>query len=149
MRTVSDVLQDRGGHAEYVTRDGRTLSIRHLTLKGMSEYENRLQNRAIRKLAEQRGAIPDDTFDKLFGDLMDRVAAGAYAFGGEVCSRSLATVQGVADLTSILCGVDAEEALRLIVDEGEPFRRLFDEVVRKSIGSNDDEQGGGSEEKKP
>jgi len=148
MRTVSDVLQNEGGHVEYVARDGKTIAVRYLSLKAMSEYENRLQNRAIRKLAEQRGAIPNDTFDKLFGDLMDRIASGAYAFGSELCSRSLATVQGVADLTSILCGLEPEDALRLIVAEGEPFRRLFDEVVRKSIGSAEEGDGEGGEGKK-
>lgn len=139
MRTVSDVLQNKGGKVEYVTRDGRAVAVQYLTLRHMSQYEGRLQNRAIRMLSSQRDAMPDDVFSRMFGELMDRIAAGAYAFGGEVANRSLSTVQGVCDLVSILCGVDEEAAMALLVDEGEPFKAVFDEVVRKSVGSRDDE----------
>lgn len=142
MRSVSDVLQNRGGTTEYVTRDGKSIPVQYLTLRHMSQYETRLQNRAIRTLSSQRDAMPEDVFSKMFADLMDRIAAGAYAFGGEVANRSLGTVQGVCDLVSILCGVSDEQAMELLVNEGEPFKVLFDEVVRKSVGSRDDEGSG-------
>lgn len=140
MRSVSDVLQNKGGHAEYKTQDGRDIKIKYLTLKCMSEYENRLQNRAIAKLAAQKAVVPADIFKELFADLMKSIADGTYAFGGEVASKSLTTMQGIADLISVLTDLPPDEALDLLVTDGDGFKAVFDEVVRKSIGSHDDEK---------
>jgi hypothetical protein len=51
----------------------------------------------------------------------------------------LATVQGISDLVSCLCDISSDEALELLTNEGEAFRPLFDEVVRKSVSSKDDD----------
>jgi len=139
LRTVSDVLHNAGGNVEYTTKDGKVIKIKYLTLKTMSVYENRLQNRAIKKFADQKDVIPSDIFKNMFGDLMDKIASGDYAFGGEICSKSLATVQGISDLVSCLCDISSDEALELLTNEGEAFRPLFDEVVRKSVSSKDDD----------
>lgn len=139
MRSVSDVLHNHGGTTEYTTKSGKQLKIKYLTLKGMSEYENALQNRAINKLAQQANIIPQATFDKMFSDLLDRIASGAYAFGSELCTKSLGTVNGVTDLVSIMCGISNDEALDLLISEGDHFRKIIDEVLRKSISSNDDD----------
>lgn len=141
MRSVSDVLQNKGGLTEFVTKDGKAVKIQYLTLKNMSEYENKLQNRAIAKLAEQRDVIPADIFSKMFSELMDKIASGDYAFGNEICSKSLATVNGIADLVGILCNVSPDDAIYLLTEEGDAFRPIFDEVVRKSISSKDDAKG--------
>lgn len=139
MRSVSDVLQDKGGHAEFQTKDGKTIKVKYLTLKAMSQYENRLQNRAIRKLTEQKDVISSDLLQDMLSKIMDNIAAGHYAFGGEICQKSLQTIQGISDLVSILCDVTNDEALDLLMKDGDAFRVVFDEVVRKSIGSKDDE----------
>jgi hypothetical protein len=148
VRSVSDVLQNVGGHVEFTTKDGKAIKVKYLTLKAMSEYENRLQNRAIRKLTEQRDVIPADIFSEMFSKLMDDIASGHYAFGGEICQKSLRTVDGVANLMSVLCGVSADEAIDLLVKEGDAFKTIFDEVVKKSIGSKDDEETAEVDEKK-
>lgn len=145
MRSVSDVLQDKGGHVEFQTKDGKTIKMKYLTLKSMSQYENRLQNRSIRKLTEQRDVIPADTLTEMMGKVMDNIASGHFAFGGDICQKSLQTIQGISDLISILCDISADDALDLLVAEGDTFRLVFDQVVRKSIGSKDDEVVGGDE----
>jgi hypothetical protein len=139
MRSTSDVLHNHGGLTEYTTKDGKVLQIKYLTLKGMSEYENRLQNRAIKKLSEQKDNISKEIFNQMFSELLDKIASGSYAFGSEICTKSLPTVQGVCDVISILCDVPAETALDLIVAEGTPLQMLIQEILRKSIGSKDDE----------
>lgn len=148
MRSVSDVLHNSGGLMEYTTKAGKVLKIKFLDLKAMSEYENKLQNRAIQKLASQRSAIPEDIFTAMFSELMDKISAGVYAFGNTICNQSLSTVQGISDLVSILCSVPVEEAMELIVAEGEAFKTVFDHVVRKSVSSpEEDEQESPSEKK--
>lgn len=112
----------------------------------MSEYENKLQNRAIRQLAQQKDSIPQDIYVKMFSDLMDNIAVGHYAFGSELCSKSLTTIQGITSLIGILCDVTEDEALELLTNNQDDFKIVFDEVVRKSIGSKDDE--GDNTEKK-
>lgn len=138
MRSVSDVLQKSGGTVEYQTRDGRKVRISSLTLRHMSEYETRLQNKAIRTLAAQRGVLPDDVWKTMFTELMAGVSKGVYAFGGEVCQSSLGTIGGVVDLMSILCDVTPEEAMDLVANEGDGFRQVFDRVVRDSVSGPDD-----------
>jgi hypothetical protein len=109
----------------------------------MSKYENKLQNKAIAKLAEQKDVIPKDLFTQMFSDLMDKISTGTYAFGGDVCNKSLNTLSGISDLIGILCSVDSEEAMRLLIDEGESFKIAFDHIVSKSISdpdANDDQK---------
>lgn len=139
MRSVSDVLHNHGGNIEFTTKDGKVLKVQYLTLKGMSQYENKLQNRAIAKLSEQKDVLPKETFNQMFTDVLDKIASGFYAFGSEVCTKSLSTIHGVTDLVSILCDVSPDEALELLVSEGDSFKKLVDDVLRKSIGSKDDE----------
>lgn len=142
-------MANHGGNVEYVTKTGKTLKIKYLTLKTMSLYENKLQNKAIRTLSEQRANIPDDLFNKMFSELMDKIASGHYAFGSDLCTKSLSTVQGIGDLISILCDIDCDEALDLLMAEGDSFKIVFDEVVKKSVTSKDDEaESTGSGEKK-
>lgn len=147
MRSVSDVLQDKGGHVEFQTKDGKKVVVKYLTLKAMSQYESRLQNRAIRKLTEQKDVLTGDLLQDMLGKLMDNIASGHYAFGGEICQKSLQTIQGISDLISILCDVSNDEALDLLMQDGDAFRVVFDEVVRKSIGSKDDEKVEGNDSK--
>lgn len=141
MRSVSDVLQNNGGHVEYTTKDGKKLKVKYLTLRAMSQYENCLQNRAIRKLTEQKGVISDDMLSDMMGKLMDNISSGHYAFGGPISQKSLQTLQGIGDLIGTLCDISPDEALDLLIQEGETFRLVFDDVVKKSIGSKDDVAG--------
>lgn len=140
MRTVSDVLQNKGGHVEFTSKDGKTYKIQYLTLRIMSQYENKMQNKAIRKLCEQKDVIPADLFQQLFSKIMDDIASGHYAFGGDIVSKSLQTIGGIADLISLMVGITEDEAMDLLTREQDVFRPLFDEVIRKSIGSRDDEK---------
>lgn len=145
MRTISDVLQNKGGLTEYTTKRNQVLKIEYLTLKNMSLYETRLQNRAIKQLVDQRSVIPEDMYKELFKDLLKNIQQGQYAFGSEICNQSLNTIQGVSDLFSVLSGITPDEAMQVITEEGETIKLLFDEIVSKSIGSPDDAP---SEEKK-
>jgi hypothetical protein len=113
----------------------------------MSEYENKLQNRAIKTLTEQRNVLPPDLFKELFRELLDKIASGNYAFGGELCTASLNTITGIADLFSILCSVTPEDAMHIISEEGDALKMLFDEVVKKSVSSDDEESGFNTEKK--
>lgn len=140
-------MQNKGGITEYTCKDGKVLKVQYLTLKNMAEYENKLQNRTIKTLTDQRNVIPDDIFKELFKDLLDNIAAGSYAFGGELCTASLNTIAGIADLFSILCSITPDEAMHVITEEGDALKMLFDEVVRKSVGSKDDEDLGVGEKK--
>jgi len=139
MRTLTDALHNHGGTTEYTTKDGKVLKVRFLDLRGMSEYECRLQNRAMKKLTEQKEHISKETFNEMFSQLLDKIATGHYAFGSELCAKSLPTVQGITDLVSIMCNVTTDDALDLLITEGDAFKMLIDNVLRKSIGSKDDE----------
>lgn len=147
MRTVSDVLQNKGGSIEYTTKDGRKIKVKYLTLKNMSEYENRLQNKAIKQLCDQRDHLPPELFAEMFSKLMDKVSAGHYAFGGELCQKSLGSVTGVAELMSIMTDLSTDEVVDLIMTEGDALKPMFDEVLRRSISSHDDEEGVGEQKK--
>lgn len=149
MRTISDVFHNKGGTTEYTCKDGKVLKVQYLTLKNMSEYENKLQNRTLKTLTEQRNAIPEDIFKELFGEILDKIASGGYAFGGELCTASLNTITGIADLFSILCSITPDEAMHVISEEGDALKMLFDEVIRKSVGSKDDEDAINIEKKSP
>lgn len=147
MRSVSDVLHDKGGHVEFQTKDGKTIKVKYLTLKAMSQYENRLQNRAIRKLTEQKDVLSGELLQELLSKVMDNIASGHYAFGGEICQKSLQTIQGISDLVSILCDISNDDALDILMTDGDAFRIVFDDVVKKSIGSKDDPVADGGDEK--
>lgn len=138
MRSISDVLQKHGGGVDFTTASGKSLRIDYLTLKHMAQYEQRLQNRAVKTLADQKGVIPEGVWREMFTELMGNISKGQYAFGGEVCQASLTTITGVTDLMSILCGITPDEALELVATEGDAFRAVFDQVVRASVSSPDD-----------
>ena len=149
MRSVSDVLHNKGGFTEFPASNGKTYKIKYLTLRAMSQYENKLQNRALKLLAESKPELKKEDFADLFTQLMENIAAGVYSFGGETCSKSLTTIQGITDLISILCEINSDEAMELLLNDGTNFKVVFDEVVRKSINSKDDDDGmPASDEKK-
>lgn len=142
MRTVSDVLGNSGGNFEFTTKAGKLLKIKFLNLKTMSSYEAKLQNKAIKLLSDQRKEIPEDIFSDMFSKTMDKIASGSYAFGGDICQKSLSTVSGIGDLISLLCDVTPDEAIELLMTEGDSFKIVFDEVVRRSISSPEDDTNG-------
>lgn len=114
----------------------------------MSEYEHRLQNKAIKALAAQKDTLSAELWSDMFSKLMDKITAGDYAFGGEIASKSLNTVNGVTELISILCSISQEDAMKLVLEEKEGFRTVFDSVIRQSVSSPDDGDESGTGEKK-
>lgn len=104
----------------------------------MGQYESRLQNRAIKQLSEMRDIIKGDVFDKMFSELLDKITSGHYAFGSELCQKSLSTVNGISELVGILCDITPDEAIDILMVEGEAFRTVFDQVIKASITNKDD-----------
>ena len=68
------MLHNSGGLTEYTCKNGKVLKIKYLDLKAMSEYENRLQNKAVQKLNEHRNIMDKQFFSDMFKDLLDRIA---------------------------------------------------------------------------
>ena len=108
----------------------------------MSEFETRLQNRAVKTVTQQKDNMPPDLFREMLSAVLDKIASGDYAFGGMLCQKALGSLNGVADLVSILCDVTPDEALSLLAEEGAAFQVVFDDVIKKSISSPDDEDTG-------
>jgi hypothetical protein len=133
------VLHNSGGLTEYTCKNGKVLKIKYLDLKAMSDYENKLQNKAIAKLNEHRASMDKQFFSDMFKELLDRISQGHYAFGGELCTATLKTIHGITDLLSILCNIPPEEAVDLIMSEGEGLKQVFAHVLNKSYSSPDDE----------
>lgn len=150
MKSISDVVQNHGGHFEYVTKEGKVLKIKYLTLKVMSQFESKLQNQAIKDLAAQKGVIPEKILTELFKDLMKDIQSGKFAFGGDVCSDNLSTPKGIASLLALLCDVSDDEALETLLGEGEKFKEVFNAVVRASMSNpeEDEENSVSTDEKK-
>ena len=142
------MLGNNGGNFEFTTREGRVITIKFLTLRTMGQYESRLQNRAIKQLSEMRDIIKGDVFDKMFSELLDKITSGHYAFGSELCQKSLSTVNGISELVGILCDITPDEAIDILMEEGEAFRTVFDQVIKASITNKDDGVEGRSSEKK-
>lgn len=133
------MLHNSGGLTEYTCKNGKVLKIKYLDLKAMSDYENKLQNKAIAKLNEHRASMDKQFFSDMFKELLDRISQGHYAFGGELCTATLKTIHGITDLLSILCNIPPEEAVDLIMSEGEGLKQVFAHVLNKSYSSPDDE----------
>jgi hypothetical protein len=140
MRSISDVLHNTGSLTEYTCKNGNVLKIKYLDLKAMSEYENRLQNKAIKKLNEHKDIMDKAMFSDMFKELLDRISQGHYAFGNELCTATLKTIHGITDLLSILCSITPDEAADLILTEGEGLKQVFGHVLNKSYSSPDDEK---------
>lgn len=139
MRSVSDCLHNTGSLTEYTCKNGKVLKIKYLDLKAMSEYENRLQNRAIKKLNEHKDIMDKAMFSDMFKELLDRISQGHYAFGNELCTATLKTIHGITDLMSILCDITPDEAAEFVMTEGEGLKQVFAHVLNKSYSSPDDE----------
>lgn len=108
----------------------------------MSTYESKLQNKAVKTLADMKNILDHETWNHMFSELMDKISAGHYAFGSELASKTLTTINGISDLVGILCDISPDDAIDVIIKEGESFKKVFDHVIKSSVSSPDDDDTG-------
>jgi hypothetical protein len=113
-----------------------------MDLKAMSTYESKLQNKAVKTLADMKNILDHETWNHMFSELMDKISAGHYAFGSELASKTLTTINGISDLVGILCDISPDDAIDVIIKEGESFKKVFDHVIKSSVSSPDDDDTG-------
>lgn len=97
------------------THDGITYKLRQPTLLECGQYQRWLESEA-RASAAAATELPEEDRRNLLRDVNADIAAKLYAWGGEVCVKSLRTPDGIAKLMSIVCGILVPDA-RAVVDK--------------------------------
>lgn len=82
--------------------EGKTYLLREPTLPECGLYQRWLESEA-RASAAAATELPEEDRRQLLRDTNQDIAAKVYAWGGEVCVKSLRTPDGVAKLFSIVC----------------------------------------------
>ncbi len=93
----------------------KTYHIRQATLIECATYQRWLESEA-RASAARAVELPDADRRNLLADIQTAISAQEYAWGGEVCVRSLRTPHGFGRLLSIVCadqGVTPKMGLRM------------------------------------
>lgn len=112
MPSLAELL-NAPGDFEY---QGKTYQLRQPTLLECGRYQRWLESEA-RASAAAATDLPEEDRRNLLRDVNADIAAQTYAWGGEVCIRSLRTPQGAAKLLSITAedqGVSYPLALEMI-----------------------------------
>lgn len=137
MRTVSDVVGSHGGGIEYQSDSGVKITVMPLTLKIMSKYEKWLESKALATCMELKN-LDAKLFREAFKATSDNIVKGAYAFGNELCQESLNTPAGIGKLVSLMCSIDEETALDIVMNGGEAFRNVLDLAIKQSLPSREE-----------
>lgn len=113
MATLADLLNA----PTEIEHEGQTYTLRQPTLIECAQYQRWLEQEA-RANAAAATELPEEDRRRLLVDIQKEIGAKAFAWGGEVCVKSLQTIPGVAKLFSIICGVP---------------ERLANEIVEKRL----------------
>lgn len=125
--TLADLL---AAPTEYSV-GGLVLKLREPTLLECAQYQRWLEQEA-RAGAARATELPEDDRRRLLADVQADIAAKRYAWGGEVCTRSLGTRDGVARLLSIINGVDYDTALAAVGDRHDEIARVMFGVLEET-----------------
>lgn len=138
MATLADLLN---APSEFVYKDAdgkeHTYQLREPTLMECGRYQRWLEQEA-RAGAARSTELSDDDRRNLLRDVAADVAAQVYAWGGEVCVKSLRTPTGIAKLLSIICedqGVTFQDAQQMVQ------QRLYDIAALIGVLMEEDPSG--------
>jgi hypothetical protein len=92
-----DTTKVLGKSIPFIVGD-KTYLLSPLTYNDQAAFELFLRKRALVALEQMRPVLPETEYDKRFNDLLDRFAAGEYAFGGKLSAKAAVTVDGVKQL---------------------------------------------------
>lgn len=140
MRTLSDVVGSHGGGIEYTSDSGLKVTVMPMNLKIMSRYEKWLESKALATCMELKN-LDAKLFREAFKATSDNIIKGAYAFGGELCQESLNTPNGIGKLVSLMCGISEEQALDIVINDGESFRNVLDLAIKQSLPQKEESEG--------
>lgn len=127
MSELNNLLGQEGAGVPMVI-DGQTYTLCPLTLKDKGEFEYWLEQRAIAGVKRLFGNDPDELREQR-QHVNDNVAAGTYAFGGEVFQKALRQQDGLMELFRLMLrkhhGLTSEQVTELIgKDPNEAVRAM-------------------------
>lgn len=133
MKTVSDTLGSAGAAIEFVTKHGKKILVKPMTMKTMSAFEKWLESRAMQAVADMSDKVSPQVMRELFSGVSEDITKGKYAFGGNTAQEALASLPGITKLVSLMASIDENTAQDIILKEGEAFRMVLDQAIRQSL----------------
>ena len=132
--TVSQTL---GGNASPITCviAGTEYKFNLLTQKAKSGIERAVQDRARTELFRDKNELGDEEFKLAYGAYMDRISAGAFAFGGAICRQFLSSTSGLETLVKLLAGVSEATAAKLVAEHPDEVATVIGTVFTESFPS--------------
>lgn len=118
--------------------EDKTYQLRQPTVVECGLYQRWLESEA-RVSAAHATDLSDEDRRNLLRDVTADIAAQTYAWGGEVCVRSLRTPNGVAKMMAIIChdqGVTFEVAKRVCEKRLADIAALIQGAVEEDPGGN-------------
>src|SRR5262245_28079885 len=92
---------------------GKKYQLRQPTLLECGSYQRWLEQEA-RAGAARATELSEEDRRNLLRDVQADIASQRYAYGGELCVKSLQTPTGIAKLTSIITGMSEQAAQQLV-----------------------------------
>ena len=130
--SVSETL---GGHSSPIlaTINGKEYQFSLVTQRVKSAIERAIQDRARKELMADKNELGDEEFRLAYGAYMDRVGAGAFAFGGAICRAFLQSVVGLETMVKLLANISADEAAMLVMNHADQIGPIVSQIFAESF----------------
>jgi hypothetical protein len=99
---MSESLADIANSPTTIEFEGKTYFLREPDIVQCGEYTRHLESEA-RAAVSRAVELPESERDRLMRGVIADIAAKEYKYGGEIATKSLRTVDGIAQLLSIIC----------------------------------------------
>lgn len=131
------VSQSLGGNAAPITAviNGKEYKFGLLTQKVKSGIERAVQDRARAELFRDKSELGDDEFRLAYGAYMDRVSAGAFAFGAPICRQFMTSTAGLECLVRLLANISPDESGMLVSKYPDEISAAVSTVFTESFPS--------------
>lgn len=111
----------------------RVYTARPVTQKVKAGFERWLERRVIRGFLTAQDEDDPGLFRRAVEVVADRIAAGTYAFHGDLAQQVLQTTDGSLALASLIFDCSEEEMLRLMTEKGAEVGAILSLVLRESF----------------
>lgn len=131
------VSQSLGGSASPIvaTINGKEYKFGLLTQKIKSGVERAVQDRARTELFRDKNDLGDEEFRLAYGAYMDRISAGAFAFGAPICRQFMTSTTGLEVMVRLLANISADEASMLVTNFPDEVSTVMSTVFTESFPS--------------
>lgn len=139
LRTLGDSIGNDG--IEMELSDGRKIKIRPLTLKDLAAFEKWLEGRAFASVQAVRDQMDTTTWAEMAGAVAGQIAAGKYAFGGQMAADAMRTIPGALKIFSLITGMTESQAKEVMEKDGGAVQRAMEMMVSRSMPEGDQQEG--------